>query len=245
MRFKCTCAYDGTDFNGWQSQPNEGAVQDKIESALKAIFKESVRIHGSGRTDSGVHAHGQVFHFEADWSHPTEKLLKAIQSKLPPGIQLISVQQTTDDFHARYSVKKKRYIYQLFAGDAPPEMSRYVWSLGHRFVDIDLMQDAASRLIGERDFTAFGASRGDDSVDNPVKNMTRLDVFKRGRKILITTESSGYLYKMVRSLTGTLVEVGMEKITPAEVEQALIQKTRIQRIKTAPPQGLWLEKVFY
>lgn len=246
MRFKCTCAYDGTDFNGWQSQPNGNAVQDHLEARLKDIFKQVIRIHGSGRTDSGVHSRGQVFHFDADWAHSEEKLLRAFQTKLPVGIQVLRVKRVKSDFHARYSVKRKRYIYRMNEGLALPEEWRYTWSLGNRKLDVDVMQEAANRLVGVYDFTAFGANRGDDSIDNPIKNMTRLDVLKQGGgRIRMITESSGYLYKMVRSLAGTLVEVGWGKLTPDQVEAALRNKQRIQLIKTAPAQGLWLDKVFY
>lgn len=247
MRWKCTCAYDGTDYYGWQSQVEGNTLQDVIEARLKDIFKEPVRIHGSGRTDSGVHAHGQVFHFDFDWQHGAEKLQEALSSGLPESIQIIEVEAVTDDFHARFSATGKYYAYQLYLGYASPEDTRYCWSLGNRTLDFDAMQRAANKLLGEHDFTAFAALRGDESEkdENPVKDMRLLDVIVEGPYVRIETEASGYLYKMVRSLVGCLVDVGLGKLSPEDVAHILESKKRTQAIVTAPAKGLWLERVFY
>ncbi len=245
QRWKAVCAYDGTGFNGWQSQPGGNTIQDFIEARLAVIFETPVRIHGSGRTDAGVHARGQVFHFDGAWKHPTEHLHRALKAGLPQGIQIARIAKAKPDFHARYSATGKRYFYSLFEGDAPPWETRYCWSLGRRRLDIDAMNAAAQPLLGEHDFSAFGANRGDGSEDNPVKDMRRLEVRKRGPKIMIITEASGYLYKMVRSLTGALVSVGLGKIAAEDLSAMLAAKQRTHRIETAPAQGLWLDKVFY
>ncbi|MEM8550442.1 MAG: tRNA pseudouridine(38-40) synthase TruA [Verrucomicrobiota bacterium] len=244
-RYKAVCAYDGTGFSGWQSQPAGNTVQDFIEARLGTILQTPLRIHGSGRTDAGVHARAQVFHFDASWSHPVGDLLRALRSGLPAGIQVLRLARIRSDFHARYSATAKRYRYQLYEGYALPWESRYCWSLGNRRLDSAAMQSAAEHLLGEHDFTAFGANRGDGSEDNPVKDMRALSVKRQGAKIRITYEASGFLYKMARSLTGTLVEVGLGKLTPEQVAGFLKGRQRAEAVTTAPAQGLWLERVIY
>ncbi len=250
LRFKAWCAYDGTDFKGWQSQRGGNTIQDRIEARLAELFKQPVRIHGSGRTDSGVHARRQVFHFDAPgWPHPVDKLERALRVGLPETIQVWKVRRAPAGFHGRFSAVRKRYVYRLYEGQAPPMELRYCWSLGERIgtLDTDQMNAAAQRLLGEHDFSAFGASRRDGSneKENPVKDLQRLEVTRRGQRLTLTTEASGYLYKMVRSLTGALVEVGRGKLTPEELESLLKRKQRIQKIPTAPARGLCLERVWY
>jgi tRNA pseudouridine38-40 synthase len=128
-RWKCTCAYDGGGFAGWQSQVGGTAIQDVIEARLAAIFGRPVRIHGSGRTDAGVHAHGQVFHFDAEWRHGTGKLLAAFRTGLPATIQIKSVRPVAAEFHARFQAKGKRYVYHLHLGDADPFTRPYCWAI--------------------------------------------------------------------------------------------------------------------
>jgi tRNA pseudouridine38-40 synthase len=244
-KFKAVCAYDGTAFYGWQSQAGGNTVQDFIEARLAVILKTPTRIHGSGRTDSGVHSRGQVFHFEADWPHPPATLLRALRCGLPAGIQVTRLSRAREDFHARFSATGKRYCYRLYEGFAPPWESRYCWSLGNHRLDTAAMTEAAAHLVGEHDFTAFGANRGDGSADNPLKDMRRVAVSRRGRRVTITFEASGFLYKMARSLTGTLVEVGLGKLTPSEVKAILASRRRTEQIATAPAKGLWMERVYY
>lgn len=241
----CTCAYDGTDFSGWQSQPKGNTIQDILEARLSFIFKEGIRIHSSGRTDAGVHARGQVFHFDGDWSHATVDLMRAMRSNVPRTIQITDMKPVSDRFHARFSVKKKRYIYQIHLGQASPFDLRYFWSVGSRKPDVEKMRNAAKILLGTHDFTAFSAkNRGDDGSD-PIKTLFRLDVIQRGAKIFVITEGSGYLYKMVRSLTAALFHVGIGKLNQEDIEEALASRIRTQAIESAPAEGLFLDKVFY
>jgi tRNA pseudouridine38-40 synthase len=245
MRWRCECRYEGTDFDGWQSQPNGNAIQDFIEKRLAVIFGEKIRIHGSGRTDAGVHARGQVFHFDGDWFHGPEKLLRAFRSGLPSGIQITDIQETDTAFHARYSVKKKRYIYQFYLGYASPFERHYKWSIGEKSVDLEKMNDLANHLLGEHDFSTFGALLNNGSQDNPVKKLYQLSFFLKDQNLLLQTESNGYLYKMVRTLAATLLDVGLERISTNYVLDCFHQKIRREKIVTAPPQGLFLDKVFY
>ena len=140
-RWKCVCAYDGTLFAGWQSQAGGTAIQDVIEARLNQIFKTTLRIHGSGRTDAGVHAQGQVFHFDADWPHAPEKLLAACRSGLPPSIQIKSVVAVAPDFHARFGARGKRYDYHVHLGDADPFTRPYAWVV-FKPLDVSAMKAA-------------------------------------------------------------------------------------------------------
>lgn len=246
-RWVCTCAYDGTDFFGWQSQKSGNTIQDILEERLFKIFKEKIRIHGSARTDSGVHAKAQVFHFDAHWEHGECALFKALSQKNPSSIQVISLMRAPEGFHARYSAKGKRYVYTVLLGVASPFQARFVWALHNRYhLDIDAMQKAASSILGKHDFSAFGAIRPDkNQKENPIKNLTRLDVIFQDGKLEFVTEASGYLYKMVRSLVGGLIDVGANRLKVTDFKSILDSKMRTFKIITAPPQGLCLEKVFY
>ncbi len=242
-RWKCVCAYDGSAFIGWQSQDDRKGVQDVIEARMKDIFGELVRVHASGRTDAGVHARAQVFHFDAAWRHGAEKLLAALRSCIPPELQIISLRPVSEKFHARFSATGKRYVYHVHLGDADPFTRPYCWPV-FRPIDVAAMRAAAAVLVGKHDFRAFVALNGPAKEDT-VRDLRRLDVVKRGRRITITAEANGFLYKMVRSLAGTLVGVGEGKITPADVASILASKKRSTPVLTAPAQGLFLEKVFY
>jgi len=242
-RWKCVVAYDGGPFAGWQSQAKSNAVQDIIEARLAQIFHRDVRIHGSGRTDSGVHALGQVFHFDAEWRHGSDKLLAAFRMGLPQAIQVKSVQAVSPHFHARFQASGKRYEYRIHLGDADPFTRPYAWAV-FRPLDVVAMQTAATSLVGRHDFRAFTALNGPEREDT-VRELRRLEVHARGRLIRIVAEADGFLYKMVRSLVGVLVSTGEGKLTPARVREILTSKTRTAEVQTAPAHGLFLIKVFY
>ena len=214
-----------------------------IETRLAAVFKGPVRVHGSGRTDAGVHARGQVFHFDADWPHGNKRLLAALRSELPPAIQIRSVRRAAPDFHARFSVRAKRYVYHLHLGDADPFSRPFCWPV-FRPLNLEAMRAAAARLRGRHDFRAFTALNGPAREDTE-RELTRLDVVRRGRRVRIIVEAPGFLYKMVRSLTGVLVAVGEGRLTPAAVGAMLATGQRTPAVQTAPPQGLFLERVWY
>ncbi len=245
-RFKCVCAYDGTDFCGWQSQKNGGAIQDFIENRLQKIFKEKIRIHGSGRTDAGVHADAQVFHFNAHWKHTETALLAALRAGSPESLQITSLKRVSENFHARYSAKGKRYIYKICENIASPKDARYVWSLGGKKLDVEKFNDIASVLVGTHDFTSFSANRGGGTKENTVKTIFQLDAKKSGNKIIITTRGSGYMYKMVRMLVGVLVDASLGKFTKDDIKKILESKERKSYgFQTAPAKGLTLNKVYY
>lgn len=245
MRWKCTCAYDGTDFDGWQRQPGGGAVQNYIEAALTQIFDLPLQLHGSGRTDAGVHARGQCFHFDANWAHEPEKLIRALHSILPTSVRIKSVKSVSDDFHARFSVSGKRYLYNYYLGRADPVDERYLWACRDLPLDLKVMQAAADRLLGTHDFSAYSATHGKENDPNPVKTITRLQLRQRGKFIRLDAEGSGFLYRMVRSIAGALYAVGRGRLTPDDIAEILESKKRTHRIVTAPAKGLFLDRVFY
>lgn len=243
QRWRCTCAYDGTTFAGWQSQAGGRAIQDVIEKRLAEILKTPVRVHGSGRTDAGVHAREQVFHFDAEWRHDPTKLLAAFRIGLPSAIQIRTVRAARPDFHARFDATGKRYEYFIHLGDADPFIRPFCWSV-FRPLDVSAMQRAAAVLRGKHDFRAFTALNGPEKEDT-IRDLRRLEVVRRGARIRITAEAEGFLYKMMRSLAGVLASVGEGKISVAQVRQILESRERTAQVQTAPAQGLFLAKVFY
>lgn len=244
-RWKCVCAYDGAGFAGWQSQPGGNGVQDVIEARLAQVTGAVRRIHGSGRTDAGVHARGQVFHFDAPWRHPPERLQAALRGGLPGTIQLKRLQAVSADFHARFSAIGKRYTYHLYLGDADPFTRPYVWAVERpQPLDVARMTQAAELLRGRHDFAAFAANNGAVREDT-VRDLRRLDLVRRGRQVTLRFEADGFLYKMVRSLTGALVAVGEGKLTVEDITRLLAGAQRTEAVQTAPPQGLFLDRVYY
>ncbi len=244
-RWKIVCAYDGSSFTGWQSQPSRDAVQDFIEARLAMLLRAPTRIHGSGRTDAGVHAAGQVFHFDASWGHGGDKLRTALRVGLPTTIQIKSVSPAAAAFHARFSAKGKRYSYHIFEGVADPFTHPFVYSRDHpRRLEKAAMQAAAELLVGRHDFRAFAA--GNRAVlEDPVRDLSRISITSRGRSIKLVFEANGFLYKMVRSLAGALMSVGAGRLSPADLVQIRESGVRTEAVETAPAQGLFLERVFY
>lgn len=245
MRWKCTIAYDGTDYEGWQAQPSGKTIQDFIERRLEVLMGKRTRIYGSGRTDSGVHARGQVFHFDADWPHGADALIRALRIGHPDSMQVYAAEQVTDDFHARYSAVGKRYTYSFFEGYADPFETRFCWSLENRRLDVDAMNAGARHLIGKHDFSSFTANPRDNREDQPVKDLRRLEVLREGARVQLVTEADGYLFRMVRSLAGCLADVGIGKLSPDALVGILGARRRTNYVQTAPARGLCLERVFY
>jgi tRNA pseudouridine38-40 synthase len=244
-RWKCRVAYEGTAFAGWQSQPGGNTVQDILEGRLATLFGRRVVIHGSGRTDSGVHARGQVFHFDADWPHGPEKLLRAFRSGIPASIRVFEAQEADPGFHARFSARRKRYVYQFFEGYADPFEQRYFWSLGNRRLDDARVAAAARRLIGRHNFSAFTSNPGEERDDDPVKDLQTLALERDGPRLRLVAEADAFLFRMVRSLAGCLADVGFGKLDPDEVGTILESRRRTNRVQTAPARGLFLDRVFY
>lgn len=244
MRWRCLCAYNGSSYSGWQRQLSGQTVQYFVERRLEEIFHRKVSVVGAGRTDAGVHACGQVFHFDAHWPHSDEALQRALQTGCPKTIQVLSVEAVSSDFHSQKNVYKKRYSYHIYRGRASPFFSDFCYSIGCRNLDLDAMISGAALFLGCHDFSFF-AARG-STVGNPVKRIdtSRLDV--DGKWLHYTTEGSGYLYKMVRRMVGSLLQIGLGKITLDALARFLATpEIHPLRIDTAPAQGLFLERITY
>ena len=244
-RWRCVCAYDGTDYAGWQKQPNGLAVQDKIEHALEEIFGQSIRTVGAGRTDAGVHALGQVFHFDAPWPHKEESMLQAMRSKFPFGISPRELSEVEPDFHALHSANGKRYRYRVCRGWAIPQEDRFVNSLRGSAVQSGPMRIGAEAFLGVHDFAGFSANRRDGEVESTVREVTRVDILESAGNLEFVVEGGGFLYKMVRSMVGALLDVGSGKMEPDEIKSTLKSGKRTERVVSAPAKGLCLEAVFY
>lgn len=245
QRWRCKCAYDGTEYAGWQKQPTKDSVQDAIETALGIIFKSPVKTIGAGRTDGGVHAHGQVFHFDKDWKHGKDKMLQALRSFLPSDIRPQTLEPVPKTFHSLSSATGKRYVYRAIQGWAMPEEERFCYSLRNQKLELDLMKKAARFFLGKHDFTSFAASRGKGEKENPVKEIWKFEINSSRNELKFLVEGSGFLYKMVRSMVGALFEVGRGKMEPDLIYEILESRLRTEAVVSAPAKGLCLEEVFY
>lgn len=245
MRFKAKVAYEGTDFEGWQSQRSGKTVQDILEKRLAFLLEKPTRIYGASRTDSGVHARAQTFHFDGEWNHSLANLLRGFRSNMPPTIQVFSVERAAADFNARLHARGKRYCYYLEEGYASPFDFRYTWSLGNREVELASMQEAAKHFLGTHDFTAFSGTAPKARDPNPVKTIEKVEVQKQEDRYTVEVVGSGFLYKMVRSMVGSLVDVGNGRLRPDEIQSILESRVRTAKVLTAPARGLFLDDVFY
>lgn len=240
---RLTIAYDGTDYFGFQVQPNHKTIQGELERALSQIGKTPIRVIGAGRTDRGVHAEGQVVSFRHDLTLPNERIPKALNRYLPRDIRVLAAQQTTEDFHARYSAKEKTYRYQIVNSETPHVFLRnYALFLPEK-LDIQAIKEALPLFLGTQDFTSFQATGS--SVKNPIRTLTQADLTLAGSLLFFRFSANGFLYNMVRNMVGTLLLVGRGKIRPAEITEILARRDRRFAGTTAPPQGLFLEHVQY
>lgn len=241
---KIAIEYDGTDYHGWQCQANLPTVQKTIEDAIEQITREKVKITGSGRTDAGVHATGQVASFFTETQMDSETLGKALNSVLPKDISIIKVREMSDDFHAQFSSLSKVYEYRILNRPHPPALQRNrVWHIPEK-LDAGKMKEAAGYLEGTHDFSVFATA--DITVKSTVRTVRRIHVRKtRENVILIEIEADGFLKRMVRMITGTLVETGRGKLSPEGFGEILAEGKKTRNVFTAPPQGLFLKKVTY
>ncbi len=241
---KIIIEYDGTDYHGWQCQADLPTVQKTIEDAIRQITRKDVKITGSGRTDAGVHAIGQVANFFTEAQMDPETLRKALNSTLPRDISIIKAQEVPDGFHAQFSSRSKVYEYRIFNRPYPPALQRNrVWHIQEK-LDTKKMREAAAYLEGTHDFSVFATA--DITVKTTARTVKRVHVRKtREGIIVIEIEADGFLKRMVRMITGTLVETGRGKLTPEGFGQILAGGQKTKNVFTAPPGGLFLKKVIY
>jgi tRNA pseudouridine38-40 synthase len=247
LKFKLVIAYDGTSYQGWQVQKIGTGVQEKIESALGNMFPGVKRIHGSSRTDTGVHALGMVAHVEiseAEFKMPVGRLALAINAFLPDDIRVLSARRAPDKFHARFDAQGKQYRYFVWNHAVMnPLLHKRAWHFPMK-LDLAKMRTAAKLFIGKRDFKSFAGTR-DYEMKSNVRTLTRCDLRKSGAQLTFIIEGDGFLYKMCRGIVGTLVQVGQGKIAVSEIENILASRDRRVAGMTAPAHGLVLWKVFY
>ncbi|MFR7873916.1 MAG: tRNA pseudouridine(38-40) synthase TruA [Christensenellales bacterium] len=240
---KLTIEYDGKDFNGWQKQPNKLNIQGEIERAIYNITKEEVDLIGSGRTDAGVHAFGQIANFKTNSNISIEKMAIAINSQLKNSIVVKKAEEVDERFHSRYNAKRKTYRYVINNTEYGSAIYR---NLEYHFpikLNVENMKEAAKFFEGEHDFKAFKSSG--TSGKNSVRTIYKAEVRTDGERILIELTGNGFLYNMVRIISGTLLDVGLGKIEPSEIEDIINSKDRTRAGKTLPAHGLYLVKVNY
>ena len=243
MRIVLGLEYCGTGFHGWQSQPQGNTVQDVLEAALTQIAGEPLGVICAGRTDAGVHATQQVVHFETLMERPLSAWVRGVNSHLPSGVAVRWAQPVSDDFHARFSARGRRYRYLLLNRAQRPGLwqGRVGWF--HLPLDIALMQSAAQRLLGEHDFSAFRAANC--QAKTPVKHMSRAEISVRGNLIVFDFEATAFLHHMVRNLVGTLVYIGKGAQAPGWVDELLLARDRQQAAPTFSPDGLYFRGPVY
>lgn len=240
---KLTIEYDGKDYNGWQKQPNKLNIQGEIERAILNITKEEVDLIGSGRTDAGVHALGQIANFKTNSNIPINKMAIAINSQLKNSIVIKKAEEVDERFHSRYNAKHKTYRYIINNSEYGTALYR---NLEYHFpikLDFEKMKEAAKYFEGEHDFKAFKSSG--TSGKNSVRTIYKAEVKKDGERIIIELTGNGFLYNMVRIISGTLLDVGLEKIAPEQIPNIINSKNRQQAGKTLPAHGLCLVSVEY
>jgi len=245
---KLTISYDGTKYSGWQIQKNSPSVQETLEKAVKKVFKKTHKVHGSGRTDSGVHAKGQVAHFKISEDLPVSGIRAALNGRLPKDVAVTGVEEVPHDFHSRFSVKSKIYRYHILNFETPdPFLEKYAWRVSYK-LNTALMRREAAVLEGRHDFKSFQASdssRIPSNIRGSIRKIFRIKIKKKNHDIVIEIEGDGFLYNMVRNIAGTLVDIGRGYLPPGSMKKILKAKDRTQAGPTAPAKGLFLVKVKY
>ncbi|HPD60757.1 MAG TPA: tRNA pseudouridine(38-40) synthase TruA [Thermodesulfobacteriota bacterium] len=240
---KLVIEYDGTNYQGWQSQKNGHTIQDVLEAALSRIMNEKIRLIGSGRTDSGVHALGQVANFKTKSALDTNALFKGANSLLPTDILIKSIEEVPENFHARFSAKSRIYEYRIWNASQPSVFYRsFSWWVQIP-LNVELMHQAAFSLIGWRDFSSFQGA--DHEKVSPEREVMEAGFRQEGPEVIFFIQANAFLRHMVRNIIGTIVEVGKSKMSPQEFVEIMEARDRTKAGKTAPAQGLFLKEVCY
>lgn len=240
---KLTIEYDGTSYAGWQKQKNAATIQQQLESAIEKLTGNVTEVIGSSRTDAGVHARGFTANFFTNSTIPASSFREAINSKLPKDIVILQSDEVNKEFHARYSCIGKQYSYTILNRLQPSALERnYVYHY-KRKLDFSSMEIACQYFVGKHDFTAFRSTGS--SVKTSTRTVHKAWLEKSGEKIIFYVEADGFLYNMVRIMIGTLIDVGIGKIFPKDIEEIIRAKERCKAGNTAPASGLCLETVYY
>lgn len=240
---KLTIEYDGKEYKGWQKQPKHLNIQGEIENAIKTITGEEVELIGSGRTDAGVHAFGQVANFKIESDFPIDKIATAINSQLKKSIRVLKAEEVPLEFHSRYHCHQKTYAYIIDNSEQGTAIYRNTTHHISKPLNIENMQKAANYLVGEHDFSSFKSSG--TSSKSSVRTIYQAQILKEQTRVVIMLTGNGFLYNMVRIIAGTLVEVGLGDKLPEEMKDIIEAKDRQKAGKTLPAQGLFLMNVNY
>lgn len=240
---KLTIEYDGTDYAGWQIQDNAITIQQVIQEALEKLTGDQVKLVGSGRTDSGVHALGQVANFFTRSTIPSDRFDHALNSILPSDIRVLSSQQVPLDFHARYSAKEKTYRYQMLVNTHGSAIVNRFYYHVRPLLDIEAMKRACKAFIGTHDFAAMQATGS--AVKSTIRTIYEADLKEDKDRLYFLVRGNGFLYNMVRIMVGTLIEVGKGKIKDTDIPDILRSGKRERAGFTAPAKGLFLDRVYY
>lgn len=242
-RIKLTVAYDGTNYHGWQLQPNGNTIEAELNQALTALLKEDIQVIGASRTDSGVHAMGNVAIFDTSHRMPADKISYALNQRLPEDIRIQSSEEVDPQWHPRKCNSRKTYEYKILNRRMEMPLSRLYAHFCYIPLDIDKMKLAAAYLVGEHDFKSFCAARS--TVEDTVRTIYSVDLSRKYDIITIRVSGNGFLYNMVRIIAGTLMEIGMGYYPPEHMEQIINAKDRQQAGKTAPAKGLTMVSLQY
>lgn len=246
VRYKATISYDGTLFSGFQRQSKERSVQEELEKTLEKLNSgRPVKIQGAGRTDSGVHAYGQVVHFDLPQTRDIEKIRFALDTQTPEDIDVVKIEEVSDSFHARYNKHNKTYEFLVDIGRPKNPMMRYYATHYPYAVDINLIQEAIKDLVGTHDFSGFTASG--TSVENKIRTITNAQVFYEADRhfLIFTFTGNGFLYKQVRNMVGTLLKIGNGRMPLSQIKTILESKNRDLAGPTAAGNGLYLREINY
>ncbi len=242
-RIKLIVAYDGTEYSGWQIQPEAPTIEMYLDKAIHELTGENVHVTGASRTDAGVHAYGNVAVFDTDSTIPGDRFTFALNRFLPDSIVIQDSWEVAGDFHPRHCNTRKTYEYRILNTAVPlPQKRNFTWHVAGS-IDIDKMREAASYIVGEHDFKSFCCVR--TQAESTVRTIYSLEVLQEGSEIIIRIKGNGFLYNMVRIITGTLIQVGKGRFEPEYVKQMLEAKDRTVAGQTAPPQGLTLVGIEY
>lgn len=244
IRYKCTIAYDGTNFAGYQIQPDKRTVQLELEKVLLTMHKgREVKVAASGRTDAGVHAKGQVIHFDSPLALPPERWKKALGTMLPADIAIVDIEKVDSEFHARFNAVGKEYRYIISLAEVKdPFIRNYAYHYPYK-LDLAMMERASEYLIGTHDFTSFCSAKTE--VVDKVRTVKSINFLKDDQQLVIRFVGDGFLYNMVRIMVGTLLDVGIGKRRPEEIKDIIAAHDRTKAGRTAPGHGLYLWKVDY
>ena len=244
--FKLTIAYDGTNYEGWQIQPNGTTIQETLEKIFAKIFCQKIKVVGAGRTDAGVHAEGQTAHVLLPKTWGSKELQKSLNALLPKDIRIIDVEAVPSHFHARFSAKGKVYQYKVCTNKVlPPHLRDYVLHYTYP-LDLKLLQEILPQFTGKRNFKAFANENHKSSAEtSPIKNLKQIEFLPSPYGFDLSFHGDGFLYKMVRNLTGTILDIARGKSSPDCIEKIFSSEDRRLAPMGAPPQGLTLLKVLY